>query len=87
MEPRAEFWRAVGAAAVVAVTAVALAGCASEPFQEARAESTAILKAAVHDDDAPGCSAAVAIDGQIVWAEARGVASTDTGHRLRPLPR
>ena len=79
MAPHAEFWRVVGETAVAAGTSVALAGGASTPtLEEARTASTAVLEAAVGDNDAPGCSAAVAADGRIVWAEATGVANIDT---------
>ena len=37
-----------------------------------------ILEAGV-PDDAPGCSAAIAVDGEVVWAEARGLANLETG--------
>ncbi|MEU1972133.1 serine hydrolase domain-containing protein [Microbacterium sp. NPDC019599] len=40
--------------------------------------STELFEAVV-PDDAPGCSAAVAIDGDVVWAQARGVANLETG--------
>ena len=77
--PRAESWEAAGATAVAAGTAVALAGCASTPtWKETRTASTAILEAAVGDNDAIGCSAAVAADGLIVWAEETGVAYIET---------
>lgn len=56
----------------------ALSGCAADPVEAKRTASTAILEAGV-PDDGPGCSAAVAVDGEVVWAEARGLANLETG--------
>ena len=82
MAPHRGLRRPVGATAVVAFL---LAGCAFDPSsQEDRAASTAILNAAVDFDDKPGCSAAVGVDGRIVWAEARGIANLDTAASLEP---
>ncbi|WP_137846123.1 serine hydrolase domain-containing protein [Microbacterium sp. 2FI] len=57
---------------------VAISGCTAEPHEAKRTASTAILEAGV-PDDAPGCSAAVAVDGDVVWAEARGLANLESG--------
>src|SRR5688500_10772708 len=35
-------------------------------------------------DDAPGCSAALAADGAVVWAEGFGLANLDTGEEITP---
>jgi CubicO group peptidase (beta-lactamase class C family) len=55
-----------------------LLGCTPDPLDQKRAASDEILEAAV-PDDAPGCSTAIAIDGDVAWAQARGVANLDTG--------
>lgn len=44
-------------------------------------QSDALLERTLADD-APGCSAAVALDGEIVWAVARGLADRETGAPL-----
>lgn len=75
------------ATGTVLLALVALAGCAPSPHAEQQAESTAILEAAVPDAGAPGCSAAVGIDGEVVWAQARGVANAETGARLEASTR
>ena len=63
---------------VLAALALVISGCATDPLDQKGAASSGILEA-VAPDDAPGCSAAVALDGDIVWAEARGMANVDTG--------
>ena len=57
---------------------VAISGCTADPVEAKRTASTAILEAGV-PDDAPGCSATISVDGDVVWAEARGLASLDKG--------
>jgi CubicO group peptidase (beta-lactamase class C family) len=64
--------------AIPLVLLVAISGCTADPAEAKRTASTAILEAGVLDD-APGCSAAVAVDGDVVWAEARGLANLETG--------
>ena len=64
--------------AIPIVLLVAISGCTADPVDARRTASTAILEAGV-PDDAPGCSAAVAVDGEVVWTGARGVANLDTG--------
>ncbi|KAF2417139.1 hypothetical protein B2K11_13010 [Microbacterium sp. B35-30] len=65
--------------AIPVLLLAAISGCAADPVDAKRTASTAILEAGV-PDDAPGCSAAIAVDGEVVWAEARGLANlaTDT---------
>ena len=64
--------------AIPVVLLVAISGCTADPVEAKRTASMAILEAGV-PDDAPGCSAAVAVDGEVVWAEARGLANLDKG--------
>ena len=72
-------WLSRGACiALPLVLLVAISGCAANPVDTKRTASTAILEAGV-PDDAPGCSAAIAVDGEVVWAEARGLANLETG--------
>ena len=61
--------------AMVAATAL-LAGCAggSESSLEDKKKRTDAMFEQVLRTDAPGCSAAVAVKGEIVWAGARGLA-------------
>ncbi|MEJ3748557.1 serine hydrolase domain-containing protein [Actinomycetes bacterium KLBMP 9797] len=73
------------AQALVALATVALAGGCGQDDQEAQ-RSTTPSQAARADlaltrrltADQPGCSAAVGVDGQVVWTGARGVASLET---------
>ncbi|MFB7882665.1 serine hydrolase domain-containing protein [Microbacterium sp. NPDC056057] len=67
---------------VAVASALVLSGCAQDPTAEKRAASTEVFEAVV-PDDTPGCSAAVSIDGDVVWAEARGVANLETGEQLK----
>jgi CubicO group peptidase (beta-lactamase class C family) len=62
--------------AVPVVVLVAISGCTPDPVDAKRTASTAILEAGL-PDDAPGCSAAIAVDGEVVWADARGLANID----------
>ncbi|MCR2799605.1 MULTISPECIES: serine hydrolase domain-containing protein [unclassified Microbacterium] len=73
-------WRLsrVARVAILVVGLAAMCGCAADPVEAKRTASTTILEASVSDDE-PGCSAAVAVDGDVVWAEARGLANVDTG--------
>ena len=64
--------------AIPVVLLVAISGCTADPVDAKRTASTAILEAGVPDDE-PGCSAAIAVDGEVVWAEARGLANLDKG--------
>ncbi|MGY1780039.1 serine hydrolase domain-containing protein [Geodermatophilus sp. SYSU D01036] len=50
-------------------------------LEEQVARSDALLEEVLTADE-PGCSAAVGVDGEVVWAAARGLADTGTG---RPL--
>ncbi|MGY1726448.1 serine hydrolase domain-containing protein [Geodermatophilus sp. SYSU D01062] len=54
---------------------------AAAALEEQVARSEALLQEVLAADE-PGCSAAVGIDGEVVWAAARGLADTGTG---RPL--
>jgi CubicO group peptidase (beta-lactamase class C family) len=64
--------------AIPVVLLAAISGCTADPVEAKRTASTAILEAGV-PDDAPGCTAAIAVDGDVVWAEARGLANLDEG--------
>lgn len=86
--------RGAGPRAWAALVALALTGCAPGPPREAEPAPTTdpaglagqrsaeALDEAVPDSEAPGCSAAVGVDGEVVWAGARGVANVDTGEPL-----
>jgi CubicO group peptidase (beta-lactamase class C family) len=73
----------------VAVVALVV-GCTSEPETASPATDGTDVSAERSDDlmdrvlpaDEPGCSAAVGIEGEVVWAGARGVADLATG---RPI--
>lgn len=79
--------RIAEAEAGLVLAAVVLAGCAPDPHTERRRESSAVLEASVPDDATPGCSAAVGIDGEVVWAAARGLANAETGAALETSTR
>lgn len=66
--------RAVAAAAILLL----LAGCSS-PTHES--PSDALLSRYLQDDE-PGCTAAVGVDGEVVWAGARGLADVASGDPL-----
>ena len=53
----------------------------SDGTAAAVAASAELLLEVVAEDE-PGCSAAVGVDGDVVWTGARGVADVDTGARL-----
>ncbi|MGY1731155.1 serine hydrolase domain-containing protein [Geodermatophilus sp. SYSU D01045] len=60
------------------------AAATTPPGPEERvARSDALLEEVLAADE-PGCSAAVGIDGEVVWAGARGLADTATGRPLTP---
>jgi CubicO group peptidase (beta-lactamase class C family) len=72
--------------------AFALAGCAGPvgtdtvprtSDEDGIRQSNALLERFVREDE-PGCSAAVAIHGDLVWEGARGLADGDTGEPLSP---
>lgn len=65
---------------VAAALVLTLAACQSTPL-DTNAASVAVL-ARYLDEDQPGCSAAVARDGEVVWAGAGGIADTSTGAEL-----
>jgi CubicO group peptidase (beta-lactamase class C family) len=83
----------------VIVCAVLLSGCGgdgsgggdSEPAAEdsptsshdAASRSQAAIDGLVQPDD-PGCSAAVGVDGEVVWEGVQGVADLDQGKRITP---
>ncbi|MGY1605548.1 serine hydrolase domain-containing protein [Geodermatophilus sp. SYSU D00700] len=50
------------------------------------ARSEALVDEVLADDE-PGCSLAVGVDGEVVWAAARGVADVRTGRPLTPETR
>jgi CubicO group peptidase (beta-lactamase class C family) len=60
-------------------TAAATGAAEAEPDLAARSQS--VLDGAV-EADKPGCSAAVGIEGNVVWAGARGLADLETGARI-----
>ena len=68
--------------AALLVLVLALAGCsvAAVPADPRLAEATALL--ADFDADEPGCTAAVGIDGEVVWADAAGLADLESGAEL-----
>ena len=89
------------ACALLCVAGVVLAGCAPTPDtkpvvaatptptpipDERPALSDAVLTALV-DPTKPGCSAAVALHGTVVWAGALGLANLQTGEALTPATR
>ena len=81
------------------VCAVVLTGCGgdgsgggdSEPAAEdspstshdAASRSQAVIDALVQPDE-PGCSAAVGVEGEVVWEGVQGVADLDQGKRITP---
>lgn len=78
-------WRV---AVIVAAITVALAGCAPDlgvrprtSVSEGVLQSDALL-GRVLEQTAPGCSAAVGIKGEVVWAGARGLADLETASPL-----
>lgn len=73
---------------IVAAITVALAGCAPDlgvrprtSVSEGVLQSDALL-GRVLEQTAPGCSAAVGIKGEVVWAGARGLADLETASPL-----
>jgi CubicO group peptidase (beta-lactamase class C family) len=88
--------RTVSAALGVLVLAV-LGACTAPAESPPRADAAAAVddsasRAARSDDllertlspDEPGCSAAVGVEGEVVWAGARGLADLATGRALTP---
>lgn len=66
------------------LTAVFLTSCAGQPdarIDDRVSKSEALLPHFLDTGD-PGCSAAVSVDGAMVWAEALGVADIDSGEPL-----
>ncbi|WP_006244402.1 serine hydrolase domain-containing protein [Mycolicibacterium tusciae] len=57
-------------------TAAATGAAATDPELAARSQS--VLDGSVEADE-PGCSAAVGVEGNVVWAGARGLADLETG--------
>lgn len=51
----------------------------ADPERTARAQG--VLDSAIKDDE-PGCSAAVGVEGQVVWAGAHGLADLETGDKI-----
>jgi len=73
----------VRALALVA-SVLLLAGCASAPATtDPRADPSDAIFAAF-DTDEPGCTAAVGIDGTVVWTGTGGLANLETGAPLTP---
>jgi len=73
------------ARALVALATVAFAGGCGQDDQEARRSTTPSRETRADlaltgrlNTDKPGCSAAVGVNGEVVWAGARGVASLET---------
>jgi len=50
---------------------------------DAASRSQAVIDALVQPDD-PGCSAAVGVEGEVVWEGVQGVADLDQGKRITP---
>ena len=71
------------AAAVPSTVAVAPSGGYAGPVEESRR----LARALVADDDLPGLSAAVAVQGEIVWAEGFGWSDVESRTPLTPLTR
>jgi CubicO group peptidase (beta-lactamase class C family) len=85
--------------AAVIVCAVALTGCGGDRngggdseraiedspgrSHDAASRSQAVIDALVQPDD-PGCSAAVGVEGEVVWEGVRGLADLDQGKRITP---
>ncbi|MGY1694311.1 MULTISPECIES: serine hydrolase domain-containing protein [unclassified Geodermatophilus] len=59
------------------------AATVSSGLEEQIARSEALVDEVLTDDE-PGCSLAVGVDGEVVWAAARGVADVRTGRPLTP---
>jgi Beta-lactamase len=86
--------RGLGAAPLVGVI-VSLMGCdgsepkttSSEPADTQAARSQAALSKLVAGDDVPGCAAAVAERGVMVWQGARGLADLDAKTPIGPKPK
>lgn len=75
---------------VVAVAVAVLAACSfddgvdeRDPDDDRMARSNAALGAAI-DADEPGCSAAVGVEGEVVWTGTGGVANLESGAELTP---
>lgn len=69
----------VGAAGCTtsAIDVAAPSSSAAVPVADRAEQSTALLEATL-PPDGPGCSAAAGIDGEVVWADAAGLADLDT---------
>ncbi|OBB48296.1 serine hydrolase [Mycobacterium sp. 852002-51961_SCH5331710] len=81
--------RPARAATAALATILVIGGCANEaPSVEAATESDdrAVRSQTVLNDavaaDAPGCSAAVGVEGAVAWVGARGIADTATGAEI-----
>ena len=73
----------VDAAAVPSTAAAAPSDRYAAPVEEARWRARAL----VADDNLPGLSVAIAVDGEIVWAEGFGWADVDSRTPVTPLTR
>ena len=79
---------AVTSLAAIAAITVCLAGCTPDlgvhprtSVSDGAQQSDALLERFL-DDTAPGCSAAIGIKGEVVWAGARGFADLESGTPL-----
>jgi CubicO group peptidase (beta-lactamase class C family) len=94
--------RARTALALLGALCILLAGCAPTaqdakvvvaatptptPIPDERPELSDAALAQFVDPAKPGCSAAVAVHGTVVWAKARGMANLATGEQLTPTTR
>jgi CubicO group peptidase (beta-lactamase class C family) len=93
-------WRPITSIIVVAACAALFGGCAAPPAEVAASErflsriehdkrpgqSDAALNQLVEANH-PGCSAAVAVDGVVLWAGAKGLAELGSGAPLTTLTR
>lgn len=90
-------WR--GRLAVVAASALLLSGCVGSPVvvdpvtvvtsaaPDARIAPSDALMASLFDPALPGCSAAVAVHGSLIWSSARGMADLASGTPLTTTTR
>lgn len=71
----------IAALPAVLLASLALAACAADAPPVATAEQAAsdAVLAEHAPPDGPGCTAAVAVDGEVAWAGARGLADVDRG--------
>jgi CubicO group peptidase (beta-lactamase class C family) len=74
-------------AAAVRSTRSTMGGAPADRYRPATEESRRLARALVADDNLPGLSVAVAVNGEVVWAEAFGWSDVETHTPLTPLTR